>query len=647
MTNHASTSVQDLRPAGFAAPARPSFWRSMPAREWELGVLLAGLVFGVVALWVTLDARFLAYPGWLAVQKADFILGPIGVGLYWRHRRPDNRLGLLLIGLGLAAVPYILESSTVPALFAIGLMAEAAIYLMTSLVILSFPSGRLDGRAERLIIVLVVIAIVPLTLIEALAVPHVGPSFSISGCRASCPPNGLAIWHPPSWLPHALDLQRAMLVAIPLATAGVLVWRFLTGTPPRRRALAIGGPVALLFVLVQAAYRGLFLFAPNGLAPTARPVQSTLQWMSAGSRAAIWYGFLFALVGAELYAGRVLRRLVASSLGRPSFRELEEMLRAPLGDPGLRLGFWNDDASAWTNADGAPLQPAQPGQASTEIEREGRTVVAIMHDRQLTEDPELLRAAGAVALLALENTELDAASKASLQALTASRTRLTNVSDRERQRLEHDLHDGAQQRLLAALIRLASADELAGDNADLRNQLNVTRTELETAIGELRDLARGLYPTLLTEVGLAGALRAVARRSPDRVTVQATEQRFSAELEAAFYYCCLEAVQNALKHAGPSAHTTIRLLTTGDELRLEVRDNGPGFDLTAPRAGLGLQSMQDRLGAVGGRAEIISAPGRGTQVIAVAPATGAETRRARGADRAGTSAGSAGSASRS
>jgi signal transduction histidine kinase len=618
MTDQATMLVQDLRPAGVARSSVAS-GRSVLTRRWELAAFLVALVAGVVALWVTLDARFLAYPGWLAVQKADFIVGPVAVGLYWRLRRPDNRLGALMIALGLVAVPYILESSTRPALFPIGLITETPIYVMTSLVILSFPSGRLDGRAERLIMALVVLALVPLTLIEALVVPHAGPGFSISGCRASCPANGLAIWQPPSWLPQALDVQGAMLVALPIATAGVLVWRFLTGTSPRRRAMAIGGPIALLFVLMQAAYRALFLFAPDGLAPTAHPVQSALQWTFAGARAGIWYGFLLALIGAELYAGRVLRRLVRSSLGRPSFRELENMLRTSLGDRGLRLGFWDDNVCDWTNADGAPLESARPDQVSRAIKRDGRPVVTIIHDKQLVEDPELLRAAGGVSLLALENAELDAAWKDSLRALAASRTRLAKASDQERQKLERDLHDGAQQRLLAALIRLSLADELAGDNPALRKQLTATATELNVAIDELRDLAHGLYPAELADRGLPGALRAIARRASGRITVTASEQRFSPEIETAFYYCSLEAVQNALKHAGPLAQTSIALFTTGVDLHLEVRDTGPGFDPTRAHQGIGLQSMQDRLHAVGGQVEVVSTPGRGTVVVAAAP----------------------------
>jgi signal transduction histidine kinase len=328
---------------------------------------------------------------------------------------------------------------------------------------------------------------------------------------------------------------------------------------------------------------------------------------------------LFALIAAELYAGRVLRRLVSSSLGRPSFQQLEGMLREPLGDPGLRLGFWQERTSGWEDAGGAVLDPPRADQRSTEVDRDGRPVVVIVHDQQLVDDPELLRAAGAVALLALENAELDAAWKESMRALAESRARLTRASDKERRKLERDLHDGAQQRLLAALIRLSSVDELAGESPELKRQLTATRVELEAAIEELRDLARGIYPTVLAEVGLAGALRSVALRSPDRIAVQATNRRFAPDTEAAVYYCCLEALQNALKHAGPDAQASIRLFTEGLELRLEVRDSGQGFDPTTPHEGTGLQSMQDRLSAVGGHVEIRSHPGGGTVVTAGSP----------------------------
>jgi hypothetical protein len=251
----------------------PWSWR------WETAVAVVGVVSAIVAFWLTLRASFLRYPAWLAVQKADFILGPVLVGLYWMLRRPGNRLGPLLIVLGLLG-----QLALVTALFA-------------------FP-------------------------------PHV-PGFTISNCRVVCPGDTptTSAYSPGSWLIRH-HVPAALPVVVSLATAGVVAWRFVTGTPPRRRALAIGAPVALLFLLVEAAYRGLFVFAPNGLAPSARPIQAVLQWAAAATRSFVWYGFLFALIAAELFAGRVLRDVVRGSLARPSLRELEGMLRGP---PGIQV----------------------------------------------------------------------------------------------------------------------------------------------------------------------------------------------------------------------------------------------------------------------------------------------------------------------
>jgi signal transduction histidine kinase len=620
MIDGATSIVQEVGSPGRASSVTGLSWRSVLTRRSDVVLVVLAVVSAGAAVWVTLDARFLAYPGWLAAQKADFILGPIGVGLYWRHRRPDNRLGLLLIALGLCGVPYILTSSTNPTLFAVGVITEVPINVLTAAAILAFPTGQLDGLVTRTILLGLGVTLGVVYIALMLSSPRVSPSFSLSGCRAACPANGLAVWSPLSWAPQLVDVGRVSVIAAAAATMCVIGWRFATGTPPRRRSLSIGAPIGLLFLLSQATFQSLQLFTPSYASASAGPVRGAMDWTIAGARSAIWYGFLVALIAAELYAGRVLRRLVGSSLGRPSFRELEGMLRVPLGDPGLRLGFWRGDTSEWVDADGTRLAPGGPDQTATEVDRDGRPVVTVIHDRQLVDDPELLRAAGVVALLALENAELDAAWKESLHALGESRARLTRASDKERRKLERDLHDGAQQRLLAALIRLSSADELAGESPELKRQITSTRVELEAAIEELRDLARGIYPTVLSEVGLGGALRSLALRSPEGVTVRATNRRFAPETEAAFYYCCLEAVQNALKHAGQEATTSIRLFTADGELRLEVRDTGAGFDPSVPQAGVGLQNMQDRLGAVGGHVKVRSHPGRGTVVSASAPA---------------------------
>jgi signal transduction histidine kinase len=395
------------------------------------------------------------------------------------------------------------------------------------------------------------------------------------------------------------------------------VHRVLTGTPPRRRALAIGAPVALAFLASQAAYQTASL-----LEVQAGDFYPVAQWTIVGTRSSIWYGFLIALIAAELYAGRVLRNVVVASLRRPAPRELAAMLRGPLGDPALRLAFRSPAADTWFDASGLALDVPDPGSGRvlTEIERDGRAAAAIVHDRELADEPELLQAAGAIALLAQENAELEAGWNTSLRELRDSRNRIVAASENERRKLERDLHDGAQQRLVGVRIRLALAGEQAAADPAFSTWLVELEEELDEAIEELRELAHGIFPSLLAHDGILAALRAVARRAPRAVEVTGRRiGRYPPEIESAVYYCCLEALQNALKHAGPSAHIRVSLTADDGHLRLEVSDDGPGFDPAAVHAGVGLHSMDDRLGAVRGRLEIVTSPGNGTLVSGVVP----------------------------
>jgi signal transduction histidine kinase len=232
----------------------------------------------------------------------------------------------------------------------------------------------------------------------------------------------------------------------------------------------------------------------------------------------------------------------------------------------------------------------------------------------------LAAAVTAIGLLALENVELDSAWKESLGELADSRARLVRASERERRKLERDLHDGAQQRLVAASIDLSLAGELVDSNPDLHERVGAASVEVEEALAELREVAHGIYPPALGRWGAAQAFELLANRYRGRVAViEADPRRFAPELEAAIYYCCLEAVQNASKHAGRDARISIRLYTTTDRLHLEVRDDGRGFDAAGAHDGVGLQNMRDRLGAVGGCVEISSHPGHGTLITATAP----------------------------
>jgi signal transduction histidine kinase len=232
--------------------------------------------------------------------------------------------------------------------------------------------------------------------------------------------------------------------------------------------------------------------------------------------------------------------------------------------------------------------------------------------------------------LALHNVGLDSALQASLAELEqrnaelrASRLRIVTAADESRRAIERNLHDGAQQHLVALAVKLGVAAELVGDDPDaLRGLLGDLRSDVSATIAELRSLAHGIYPPLLRERGLGEALRAAALRSPlaCRVTDELTG-RVPAEVEAATYFCCLEAMQNAAKHAGPDATIDVVLRSDGAFLCFEVRDDGAGFD-PGGDAGHGFLNMADRVGALDGTVQVDSAPGRGTSVAGRIPLPG-------------------------
>jgi signal transduction histidine kinase len=603
-------------PAGQPARAHPRSFgfglRWLSRREAVLAT--AAVAAAVVAMWVTLRADFLAYPGWLAVQKADMILGPVLVGLYWLRRRPLSRFGPLLIVVGFLNVPYILQSSAEPWAFSVGVACEGLLFVTTLALILAFPTGRLDGRIERLILAVALVDLVIQTVGVLMLAPQIAAGATISSCSGACPANALLVSPHPAL---ALDLShtvRVVIAVLDLATMGLIAWRFATGTPPRRRALAIGTPIVLVFLATQIAHQVARL---SNLEPG--PLDDVIRWSYVGARAAIWYGFLLALVAAELFAGRVLRRVIEATLRRPPVRELEAMLRGPFGDPGLRLAFWRSGSRDCADGDGVPVEPSD-GRVLTPVQRDGRPAAAIIHDAQLAEEPELVHAAGAVALLAQENAELELAWTDSVRQLRESRARIAAAGEVERRALERDLHDGAQQQLTAVLLKLALVGELLPAGSVAHTRLAGLECEIEQTLQELRRLAHGIYPVPLAEAGIVGALKAVATRSGGAIDVAGDGiGRHPPEVESAVYYCCLEAVQNATKHAGPGAGVAIRLHESGTELRFEVRDDGPGFDPAAAHNGVGLRNMRDRLDALHGRLEITAAPGRGSVIVGTVP----------------------------
>ena len=618
----------DAGTAPVVVPPRPARRRDSVA--WQLAVAVAATATAVVAVWVTLSADFLRYPEWLAAQKADFVIGPVLTGLYWIRRRPQSPLGPLLIAWGVVGALYILQSSSESWLFTIGLFWEKVFGLCTYVLILAFPTGRLD-RPSKIVLTVGVVTVLVSSTVMQLLLPQLGAGGSISSCRSLCPHNEIAITSDPALALDVFEGFRFAVLALASAVAALVIHRLITGTPPRRRALAVGTPVALLFLLCEILYQLLGIVGAED-----SELYDIVIWVFVAARAGVWYGFLFALITAELFAARAMKQLVEQSLDHPSKQELEMMLRAPLGDPQLRLQFL--DGVTESDAERRVIEAA-PGRDVTMVQRDGTPAVAIEHDAQLNDDPELLNAAGAVALLAADNAQLDAGWNEALDELRESRARLVRAGDAERQRVERDLHDGVQQRLVAIRIELALAGESAPADSVIRDRLDGIGDGVDEALDELREVAHGLYPPVLSELGLVEALRRIQLRGGAPITIDATDiGRHPPEVESAVYYCCREAMQNAGKHGGSAVQITVTLRRRANELSFQVTDNGAGFDAAHTSPGAGLHNMRDRLGALDGRLSIDTAPGHGTTVAGFVPlhtTTPTSDRRRTPSDRRG------------
>jgi signal transduction histidine kinase len=396
------------------------------------------------------------------------------------------------------------------------------------------------------------------------------------------------------------------------------------------RAGSIGG---VAFLIAYAAFATIDLTSPGG----SMPADAAFRWVPVIARVLLPLGFLLALVQAELVAGRVLRKTVELLVHRPPLDEVEAALARALGDPGLRLAFRRDSPGRWIGVDGEEVSapPAGGRQKLTHIIPGGIPPAAIIHDGTLDDEPELLRATGAAALLAHESAILDTELQAATRELRESRARLVAAGDDERRRLERDIHEGALQQLVALRIKLAITSELGGVDPELRRRLDGLRVDVDQALDDLRELACDLYPPTLVDEGLLPALQAAALRSPLEVRVVGDGVgRFPLDVEAAVYFCCLEALHNASKHAGRGARVLIRLTARERTLHFVIKDDGVGFDSAAPRDGSGFAIMRDRVGALDGAIEVDAGPGKGTTVEGWVPGRSSasadrETRPAR------------------
>jgi signal transduction histidine kinase len=279
-----------------------------------------------------------------------------------------------------------------------------------------------------------------------------------------------------------------------------------------------------------------------------------------------------------------------------------------LGDPDLAVIYATPDATLPAPDDRRSVAP---------VERDGRQLAALVYDAALDDDPELVEAVAAAAAIALENERLQAESQARLAELQASRERIVAAGDAERRRLERNLHDGAQQRLvaLALQLRLIQAG-IRRDPSAAEALITNASDELAQSLGELRELARGLHPAVL-EHGIASALESLAARStvPTVVTCELTE-RLPQQIELGLYFVACEALANMGKYAQATA-ASISLSRTGGSVAIEIADDGVGgADATA---GSGLRGLADRVEALGGHLLVTSPAGAGTVVTADLP----------------------------
>ena len=326
--------------------------------------------------------------------------------------------------------------------------------------------------------------------------------------------------------------------------------------------------------------------------------------------------FLAGLLRTRLHRSAVAELVVElGSLPPPA--QVRDAIARTLGDESLELAFWLPAEERYVDPDGNALDPeSRPGRAVTVLEPGGKRLAALVHDPSLLDDPELVEAVGAAASLALENSRLQAELRAQLAEVRASRARIVEAGDAERRRLERDLHDGAQQRLLGIRLALQLArGRLADGDAAVDELLAEADAEVVDALDELRALARGIHPAILTEEGLAPALAALARRTPFPVELTVHTERLPVAVEATAYFVAAEALANVAKHAN-ATRATVEITRANGRVAIDVADDGAGG---ADAGGAGLRGLRDRVEALDGRLHVESPAGEGTRVTAAIP----------------------------
>jgi signal transduction histidine kinase len=573
-------------PIGARAPPRPLVLRT---------VAIAGLLTaaGSLALALTNDGV-----SGIQVALLEWISIPyIAAGLVAWWRRPDSRLGVLMIIGGFATGISGLAFAEFALPHTIGVIFDVLPAVIFLHVYLAFPEGHLRSRFERGLVVVGYAAAVGFQLVK-MSLGGVGPKnlLEVSTRTAAA---------------HTVEQVQLVSISV-LCVAGIAVLaarRRPTGRPLRR-------PVALLidsFVLGLVMVAVLFVFgAFEG--PAFQMIQRATLIVIGISPLA----FLVGLLDARL-ARVAVGSLFVELRSNPSPAALRDALARALRDPSLELAYWLPEFESWANVDGRSVVLPEPasGRAMTLIDRDGTRMAALLHDPALEEERELLAAVGAAAGIALENGRLQAEQKAHLEELKGSRARVIEAGQRERKRLERNLHDGAQQRLIALSLELSLLEKQVAGDADTRARLDQARKEIAVSLDELRAVARGLHPAVLSGHGLEVALQSLVATAPLSVQLNVHfVDRLPEQIEVAAFYVVSESLANIGKHA-QAASASIDVSRADGMVVVEIVDDGVGG--ADSERGSGLRGLADRIEALGGALRVWSPAGDGTRLRAEMP----------------------------
>jgi signal transduction histidine kinase len=543
---------------------------------------------------------------------------PLATGIYALQASRTRWFGGLLIGAGCIWSFTALAEFSDSLAYSAGRVSAWFVFPALLYLILAFPEGRL-GTGDRRLYAAVTALILVLFVGSALFVEAYPEHTPWASCTTDCPANAfLVLDSEPAVMASLVTPLRELVSLILLIAVSVsIVLRFRAAPAVQRHVTAPVVAMGVVFSTLLIAY----LAARRADADGA--LLEALGWAWSLTIPGVAVAFLVGLVRERIAIGRVLGGLSLALSLRLDRRQLRSTLATLLGDPTVEIlvpdelaGQWRDTAGALTSRSTA----ATGGRVFTAIDGDGAAVAALVHDGAIPDDEELLTTVRALVLATVLHERVTNRLASSLSELDVSRKRIARAADVERSRIERDLHDGAQQRLIGLRIKLSLAEELArSDPASGAQALHDLGEDVELTLEDLRSLAHGVYPALLSDRGIADALRSALSGSVLPVHfVTHGLTRHPPELETAVYFTCLEAVQNAVKHADGATGLWVSL-SEGDALHFEVRDDGRGFDLAAGNGNGGLRNMHDRVEAMGGRLTIDSAPGGGTRIGGVVP----------------------------